>query len=31
VKGVRAAMAQEGLDEVRFKFDFDGSTVLMRE
>jgi len=31
VKGVRTAMAQEGLDEVRFKFDFDGSTVLMRE
>jgi D-glycero-alpha-D-manno-heptose-7-phosphate kinase len=31
VKGVRAAMAQEGLEEVRFKFDFDGSTVLMRE
>ena len=28
--GVRAAMAKEGLDEVRFKFDFDGSTVLLR-
>ena len=30
-KGVREAMAREGLDEVRFKFDFDGSTVLIRE
>ncbi len=29
--GVRDAMAREGLDEVRFKFDFDGSTVLVRE
>jgi D-glycero-alpha-D-manno-heptose-7-phosphate kinase len=29
--GVRDAMAKEGLDEVRFKFDFDGSTVLVRE
>ena len=31
VAGVRAAMTQEGLEEVRFKFDFDGSTVLVRE
>lgn len=31
VKGVRAAMTQEGLEEVRFKFDFDGATVLFRE
>jgi D-glycero-alpha-D-manno-heptose-7-phosphate kinase len=31
VAGVRQAMAQEGLEEVRFKFDFDGSTVLIRE
>lgn len=31
VAGVRQAMAEEGLDEIRFKFDFDGSTVLMRE
>jgi D-glycero-alpha-D-manno-heptose-7-phosphate kinase len=30
-KGVREAMAREGLEEVRFKFDFDGSTVLSRE
>jgi D-glycero-alpha-D-manno-heptose-7-phosphate kinase len=29
-EGVRAAMAEEGLDEIRFKFDFDGSTVLLR-
>jgi D-glycero-alpha-D-manno-heptose-7-phosphate kinase len=29
--GVRNAMAREGLDEVRFKFDFDGSTILIRE
>ena len=31
VAGVRNAMAQYGLEEVRFKFDFDGSTVLVRE
>jgi D-glycero-alpha-D-manno-heptose-7-phosphate kinase len=30
-KGVRAAMAKEGIAEVRFKFDFDGSTILIRE
>jgi D-glycero-alpha-D-manno-heptose-7-phosphate kinase len=30
-KGVRDAMAREGLEEVRFKFDFDGSTILIRE
>ena len=30
-KGVRDAMAREGLEEVRFKFDYDGSTVLIRE
>jgi D-glycero-alpha-D-manno-heptose-7-phosphate kinase len=30
-KSVREAMAREGLEEVRFKFDFDGSTVLSRE
>ena len=29
-EGVRAAMAEEGLDEIRFKFDFDGSSVLLR-
>ena len=29
--GVRDAMAKEGLGEVQFKFDFDGSTVLARE
>ena len=29
--GVRHALAQEGLDEVRFAFDFDGSVVLIRE
>ena len=29
--GVRQAMAEQGLDEVRFKFDFDGTTVLIRE
>jgi hypothetical protein len=28
---VREAMAQEGLKEVRFKFDFDGAIVQMRE
>jgi D-glycero-alpha-D-manno-heptose-7-phosphate kinase len=31
VAGVRAAMTAEGLEEIRFKFDFDGSTVLIRE
>ena len=31
VAGVRNAMAQEGLKEVRFKFDFDGAIVQMRE
>jgi D-glycero-alpha-D-manno-heptose-7-phosphate kinase len=31
VAGVRAAMTKEGLEEIRFKFDFDGSTVLIRE
>jgi D-glycero-alpha-D-manno-heptose-7-phosphate kinase len=31
VAGVRQAMANEGLDEVRFKFDFDGSTILNRD
>ena len=31
ISGVRDAMGKEGLDEVRFKFDFDGSTVLVRE
>ena len=31
VAGVRQAMVEEGLDEVRFKFDFDGSTVMVRE
>jgi D-glycero-alpha-D-manno-heptose-7-phosphate kinase len=28
--GVRAAMAEEGLEEIRFKFDFDGSSVIAR-
>lgn len=28
--GLRASMAEEGLEEVRFKFDFDGSTVITR-
>jgi len=28
---VRAAMAGEGLPEVRFKFDHDGSTVVVRD
>lgn len=28
--GLRAAMTEEGLDEIRFKFDFDGSTVIAR-
>lgn len=31
VTGVRSAMATEGLEEVRFNFDFDGSTLLIRE
>jgi D-glycero-alpha-D-manno-heptose-7-phosphate kinase len=31
VIGVRQTMAQMGLEEVRFTFDFDGSTVLIRE
>jgi D-glycero-alpha-D-manno-heptose-7-phosphate kinase len=31
VAGVRQAMAGEGLEEVRFKFDFDGSTILSRD
>src|SRR5262249_17421299 len=31
VTGVRQTMAEEGLEEVRFKFDFDGSVVLLRE
>jgi D-glycero-alpha-D-manno-heptose-7-phosphate kinase len=30
-QGVRAAMAEEGIEEVRFKFDFDGSTVIVRQ
>ena len=31
VAGVREAMAQQGLKEVRFKFDFDGAIVQIRE
>lgn len=31
VAGVRQAMTEEGLDEIRFKFDFEGSSVLIRE
>jgi D-glycero-alpha-D-manno-heptose-7-phosphate kinase len=31
VAGVRQAMAGEDLEEVRFKFDFDGSTILSRD
>ena len=31
VAGVREAMAEEGLKEVRFKFDFDGAVVQIRE
>jgi D-glycero-alpha-D-manno-heptose-7-phosphate kinase len=31
VAGVRQAMASEGLEEIRFKFDFDGATVLSRD
>jgi D-glycero-alpha-D-manno-heptose-7-phosphate kinase len=27
---LRAAMAEEGLEEIRFKFDFDGASVLTR-
>jgi D-glycero-alpha-D-manno-heptose-7-phosphate kinase len=30
-KGVRAAMEREGLQELRFTFDHDGSTVLVRD
>jgi D-glycero-alpha-D-manno-heptose-7-phosphate kinase len=30
-KALRAAMKQEGLAEVRFGFDFDGSTVVARD
>jgi D-glycero-alpha-D-manno-heptose-7-phosphate kinase len=30
-KALRAAMAAEGLTEVRFGFDFDGSTVIVRD
>ena len=29
--GVRQAMSNEGLTEVRFLFDHDGSTVLVRD
>jgi D-glycero-alpha-D-manno-heptose-7-phosphate kinase len=29
-EGVRSAMAKEGLQEIRFKFDFDGSSVVVR-
>ena len=28
---LRASMQGEGLEEVRFRFDFDGSTVLSRD
>jgi len=31
IEGVRDAMSKEGLEEVRFKFDFDGSTILVRD
>jgi D-glycero-alpha-D-manno-heptose-7-phosphate kinase len=31
VAGVRHALASEGLEEVRFKFDFDGSTIIARD
>ena len=31
VAGVRQAMTSEGLEEVRFKFDFDGPTILNRD
>ena len=31
VAGVREALTQEGLKEVRFKFDFDGAVVQIRE
>jgi D-glycero-alpha-D-manno-heptose-7-phosphate kinase len=27
---LREAMAREGLEELRFQFDFDGSTVITR-
>jgi D-glycero-alpha-D-manno-heptose-7-phosphate kinase len=30
-KALRSAMTQEGLTEVRFTFDFDGSTVITRD
>jgi D-glycero-alpha-D-manno-heptose-7-phosphate kinase len=30
-QALRAAMAREGLDEVRFSFDLDGSTVIVRD
>jgi D-glycero-alpha-D-manno-heptose-7-phosphate kinase len=30
-KALRAAMKEEGLNEVRFGFDFDGSTVVARD
>ena len=30
-RALRAAMAAEGLPEVRFTFDSDGSTVLVRD
>jgi D-glycero-alpha-D-manno-heptose-7-phosphate kinase len=30
-KSLREAMAEEGLAEVRFGFDFDGSTVIVRD
>jgi D-glycero-alpha-D-manno-heptose-7-phosphate kinase len=30
-KALRAAMGEEGLPEVRFAFDFDGSTVVARD
>jgi D-glycero-alpha-D-manno-heptose-7-phosphate kinase len=29
--GVRATMEAEGLREVRFSFDFDGATVVIRQ
>jgi D-glycero-alpha-D-manno-heptose-7-phosphate kinase len=29
--GVRTAMAEEGLQEIRFRFDFDGSTIVHRD
>jgi D-glycero-alpha-D-manno-heptose-7-phosphate kinase len=30
-QSLRAAMAREGLDEVYFSFDLDGSTVIVRD